>query len=217
MEIVEKLLASLVPDPEACRRRAEELRAAYPKDSPEKLAERIIGQAKLLLAAAGGGGGLVANPVAAAPLALAETGVVLKAEANMVGVVAALLEPSVLNDKATFATDVMAIVFPSAATQALREFTTRAGQATTRTLIRKYISKGVLKALQRFALKYLGLRLTQRAIITKTVPLVGAGIGAAWNWLEVKRVGRRAVQYYQEKPLDTPEPEEPDAPRGASA
>ncbi|GMU03899.1 hypothetical protein [Corallococcus caeni] len=49
------------------------------------------------------------------------------------------------------------------------------------TLIRRYISKGVLKALQRFALKYLGLKLTQRAIITKTVPLVGAGIGATWN------------------------------------
>ncbi|RKH61104.1 hypothetical protein [Corallococcus aberystwythensis] len=68
---LESLLASLVPDPEACRKKAEELRTAFPQATPEELAERLIRQAKVLLAAAGGGSGLVANPIAAAPLALA--------------------------------------------------------------------------------------------------------------------------------------------------
>lgn len=211
---LEALLSSLVPDPEACRQKAEELRSTFPDASPEELADRLIRQAKVLLAAAGGGSGLVANPLAAAPLALAETGVVLKTEANLVGSIVALLEPDVLKDPGLFTTEVLAIVFPNAASQALREFTTRAGQATSRTLIRKYLSKGVLKALQRFALKYLGLKLTQRAIITKTVPLVGAGIGATWNWLEVQRVGRRAVEYYRET---VPAPETPDTSEDAAA
>ncbi|NPC70985.1 hypothetical protein HPP05_14625 [Corallococcus exiguus] len=211
---LESLLASLVPDPEACRKKAEELRSAFPDASPEELAERLIRQAKVLLAAAGGGSGLIANPIAAAPLALAETGVVLKTEANLVGSIVALLDPDVLKDPGLFTTEVLAIVFPSAASQALREFTTRAGQATSRALIRRYISKGVLKALQRFALKYLGLKLTQRAIITKTVPLVGAGIGATWNWVEVQRVGKRAVRYYRDA---SNEPETPDTSEDAAA
>ncbi|WP_147445601.1 hypothetical protein [Corallococcus aberystwythensis] len=72
----------------------------------------------------------------------------------------------------------------------------------------------MLKALQRFALKYLGLKLTQRAIITKTVPLVGAGIGATWNWVEVQRVGKRAVRYYRET---SNEPETPDTSEDVAA
>ena len=49
----------------------------------------------------------------------------------------------------------------------------RASQGATKVLIRKYINKDVLKTLVRLALKYLGLRLTQKAIISKTVPVVG--------------------------------------------
>jgi hypothetical protein len=209
MDMYQQLVAGLVPDPQECLQKAEALKAAYPKDSPERLAERAVSQAKKLLAVAGAGTGLVANPMAAAPLALAEAGIVLRSEAKMAGVVAALLEPTVLQDTDAFTADIMSIVFPSAASQALREFTVRAGQATTKTLIRKYISKDVLKALVRFAAKYLGLKLTQRALITKAVPLVGAVIGAVWNWSEVKLVGNRAIQYYRNENIHEPEPGEP--------
>ena len=46
------------------------------------------------------------------------------------------------------------------------------------------------------AVKMLGIRLTEKAIAGKVVPLVGAGIGAAWNWVEVQAVGNRAVNYH---------------------
>jgi hypothetical protein len=128
-------------------------------------------------------------------------GYVLKEEAMLVGVVAAIIEPASLDDPDGFKADVLAILFPSAASQTLRAAAVRAGQATTRTLIRKYVSKDVLKALVRFAAKYLGMKLTQKAILTKAVPLVGGAVGAAWNWIEVERVGRRAIAYYLDEPL----------------
>ena len=42
----------------------------------------------------------------------------------------------------------------------------------------------------------LGIRLTEKAIATKAVPIVGAGIGAAWNCVEIQAVGNRAVAYH---------------------
>jgi hypothetical protein len=194
---IDELLVSLVPDPEECLAKVRKLRESYPGLSEEQLAHKAISQAKVLTAATGGVAGAVTNPFAMAPLALTEMGIILNREAKLAGVVAALLDPSVLKDEDAFAADILGILFPHAVSQALREVAVIAGKATTRTLIRKYISKDVLKAVVRFAAKYLGVKLTQRAIITKSLPLVGAAIGAGWNWVEVNRLGERAIRYYR--------------------
>lgn len=83
----------------------------------------------------------------------------------------------------------------------------QAGRQTSKVLVRKYISKNVLRTLVRWAAKYLGIKLTQRAIITKVVPLAGAAIGGGWNWFEVRRLGRRALAYHQGQFIEIePEP-----------
>jgi hypothetical protein len=140
------------------------------------------------------------------PLALTDLAIVLKAEGKLAGVIAAMLDPDVLNDADAFRTDVLAIVFPNAASQALRSVATQAGRATTRTVIRKYISRDILQSMIRFAGKYLGIKLTQRAIITKTLPLVGGLIGGGWNWMEIRLLGRRALKYYLSDQEGRPEP-----------
>ena len=43
------------------------------------------------------------------------------------------------------------------------------------------------------------MHVTEKALVSKTVPLIGAGIGAGWNYLELKAVGNRAVRYFQQK------------------
>lgn len=197
----ESLLRALIPNPEECRAKVRELREANPKLSPEELAQKAISQAKVMTAVAGGASGLVTNPLAMVPVAFGEMGIVLKREAKLAGVIAAILDPDVLKDQEGFATDMLSILFPNAVAQALGAFAVRAGQATTRTLIRKYISKDVLKLIIKFAGKYLGLKLTQRAIITKSVPLIGAVIGAGWNWVEVRALGARAIRYYQDEDI----------------
>ena len=50
-------------------------------------------------------------------------------------------------------------------------------------------------------------QLTQRAIITKTVPIIGGAIGGAWNYTEIRMVGKRAIAYHFDD--QTPEPGPP--------
>jgi hypothetical protein len=198
---IEKVLTALIPNPNECREKAEQLRTSYPKLAPEELAKKAVKQAKTLLAVTGGLSGIVSNPLAMVPLAAAEMTLVLNREAKLAGVVAALLEPEVLKDGDAFSADILTILFPGAVSQALSQFAVRAGQQTSKVLIRKYLSKDVLKAIIKFAMKYLGLKLTQRALITKAIPLVGGVIGATWNWVEVQSVGKRAINYYKDKPI----------------
>jgi len=194
----EEFIRAAMPHPDECRRKAAELREAYPELSDDQLVERAITTSKRWAAAYGVGSGIATNPLAMLPAAAADMGLTMRAEAHLVGVVGALKDPRSLDDIAGFHGDVLAVMFPNAVSQALREVGVQAGKATTRTLIRKYLSGNVLKAVIAFAAKYLGVKLTQRAIIAKSVPLVGAAIGATWNWVEVERCGRRAVKYHRE-------------------
>lgn len=194
----EEFIRAAMPHPDECRRKATELREAYPELSDDQLVERAITTSKRWAAAYGVGSGIATNPLAMLPAAAADMGLTMRAEAHLVGVVGALKDPRSLDDIAGFHGDVLAVMFPNAVSQALREVGVQAGKATTRTLIRKYLSGNVLKAVIAFAAKYLGVKLTQRAIISKSVPLVGAAIGATWNWVEVERCGRRAVKYHRE-------------------
>ncbi|MFO0646931.1 MAG: hypothetical protein U0326_11890 [Polyangiales bacterium] len=195
---MEDFIRAVLPHPDECRRKAQELRDAYPEAGADELVERAIKTAKRWAAIYGVGSGVATNPFAMVPAAAADMGLTMRAEAHLTGVIALLKVPSLADDTDGFHTDVLAVMFPNAVSQALREVGVQAGKATTRTLIRKYISGNLLKAIIAFAAKYLGIKLTQRAIISKTVPIVGAAIGATWNWIDVERCGRRAVKYFSE-------------------
>lgn len=190
------LLEKLFPSPAECRKRALELDAAHPQKTPEELALVATKLARRRAAAVGALSGLAATPFVMVPAASADVFVVLKTEAMLAGVIAAIVAPDGLNDEETFKTDILAILFPAAISNALQTLGVRAGRQTSKVLVRKYVSKNVLKAIVRFAAKYLGLKLTQRVILTKVVPLVGSAIGGTWNWTEVRRLGRRAIEYH---------------------
>jgi hypothetical protein len=198
---VQQLMSWAVPDPEDCRRVAEEMLARDPNAPRERLARELVRYAQKQAAAVGGVTGLVASPVAMLPAALADIAAVLKIEGTMVGGVAALLDPASLNDPERFRTDVLAVVFPAAASQALRQIGMRAGEQFTKSLIRRSAGKGGLETLVKLAGKLLGTQLTGKALATKSVPLVGLGIGAGWNWLEASAVGSRAMKYHTGHPI----------------
>src|SRR6185436_16274043 len=124
-----------------------------------------------------------------------------KIEGTMVGGVAALLDPDSLDDAERFRADVVAVVFPAAVSQALRHLGVRAGEQLTKNLVRRSAEKGGLETLLKLAGKVLGARLPTKALITKSVPLIGIGIGAGWNWLEASAVGRRAIAYHTGQPI----------------
>jgi hypothetical protein len=95
-----------------------------------------------------------------------------------------------------FRRDIIRNVFPGAVSQALRKLGVRVGEEATKTLVRKLASREAAKELTERAVKILGIRLTEKAVAAKTVPLVGAGIGAAWNWTEIQFVGNRTIDYH---------------------
>jgi hypothetical protein len=137
---------------------------------------------------------------------------VLKTEAALAGVIAALIAPDGLSDEETFKTDILVILFPAAVSNALQTLGVQAGRQTSKVLVRKYIRGGVLKAIIKFAAKYLGIKLTQRALITKVMPIVGSAIGGTWNWAEVRRMGRRALEYHKGSEISfDPDPTPPPA------
>ena len=190
------MLEWVIPDPEECRQLAAELRLEDPNATSVQAAQAAVKSARAWGAAAGATTGLASSPVTMLPAAVADVAAMLRIEGRMAGTIAALLDPESLNDPATFRRDVIRVVFPGAVSQALRKIGIRVGENATKALIAKYASRALMKEIGEQAAKRLGIRLTQKAVATKAVPLVGAGIGGAWNWIEIQGIGRRAIDYH---------------------
>jgi hypothetical protein len=200
---IESVLESMVPTAESCREWAERLRREHPAETPEQLARRAIRSARRSAAAAGAATGSVANPLIMIPAALADMAFVLRTEGAMSGTVAALFDPVALTDESLRA-DIVSILFPGAVSQALRQVGIRVGeqmgQRLSAGIVREFLSKDVARTAMRMITRHLGFELTRKAVLEKTAPLVGAGIGAGWNWVEVGVVGDRALHYYGKVP-----------------
>ena len=187
------LLKWVIPEPEECRRVAAELMLAAPDETPVQVAHGAVKTARKWAAAAGATTGLAASPITMLPAAVADMAAMLRIEGHMAGTIAALLDPASLDDETTFRRDIIRVVFPGAVSQALRKVGVRVGENAAKSLIEKYAGRALMKEIAEQAAKRLGVRLTRKAVATKAVPLVGAGIGAAWNWLEIQAIGRRAI------------------------
>jgi hypothetical protein len=201
---IESALESMVPTAASCLETARRLRSEHPSETPEQLARRAIRSARRSAAAAGAATGAVANPLVMIPAALADMAFVLRIEGALAGTLAALLDPHSLTDQDLRA-DVVSILFPGAVSQALRQVGIRVGEQVGQRLsagiVREFLSKDVARTAMRMVTRHLGMELTRKAVLEKTAPLVGAGIGAGWNWVEVGVVGERALQYYGKFPI----------------
>lgn len=193
---MQKILAWLIPDIDDCRKEAQRLRLENPNETAELHARRVVKESRKWAAGVGAATGLAASPITFLPAAIADAAMMLKLEGKLAGTIAALLDPESLEDPDTFRKEILRAVFPGAVSQALRKFGVRAGEQATKNLVRRLIGREAAKDVGERAAKLLGIRLTEKAIATKTVPLVGAGIGAAWNWVEIQAVGNRAVDYH---------------------
>jgi hypothetical protein len=193
---LDQILAWLIPDRADCRRDAQELRLSDPNATSADLARKAVKDSRKWAAAIGGATGAISSPVTMLPAAVADMAAMLKLEGKLAGTIAALLDPDSLDDEDTFRKEILRVVFPGAVSQALRKVGIRAGEEATKSLVRKLIGREAVKDLGERAAKMLGIRLTEKAIATKAVPLVGAGIGAAWNFVEIQAVGNRAVAYH---------------------
>ena len=196
------ILGFLVPDATACRIAAGELRKELPGRTRAQLARVVVFRAKRAAATAGAATGLASSPITLAGAAAADAAAVLKIEGKMAGTVAALLDPESLDDEEAFRADVVAVVFPGLASQALRAMGVRGAQRFTKGLLRGKVGQGLLKGVAKQAAKVMGAHLTEKALLTKTLPLAGVAVGGGWNWFEVGRAGDRAIRYYGHGVID---------------
>lgn len=200
-EKIHELLNWVVPDSQECRRAAMEMIARSPNTPRETLAKQMVRDAQKRAATVGGVTGLAASPFTMLPAAIADIAAVLKIEGTLAGGIAALLDPASLDDPEGFRADVLAIVFPAAVSQAVRQIGLRAGEQVTKALVRRAAGKGGLETLFRIAGKFVGAKLTGKTMLTKSVPLVSVGIGAGWNWMEASAIGNRAIAYHLGRPV----------------
>ncbi len=66
------------------------------------------------------------------------------------------------------------------------------------TLVRRYVSKNVLKAIQDFARK-LGFKILQRTILKYTVPVVSAAVGGGYNYVTTRTIGGIAKAHFKNR------------------
>ena len=193
---LQQILSFVLPDVDVCRRAAGELRLSDPNATAEEIANVAVKQSRKWAASIGAATGAVASPLTMLPAAVADAAAMLRLEGTLAGTIAALLDPASLDDADAFHRDVMRSVFPGAVSQALRRVGVRAGERATKAAVAKLAGRAGTKEVAERATKLLGVRLAEKAIASKAVPLIGAGIGAAWNWAEIQTVGRRAIDYH---------------------
>lgn len=135
------------------------------------------------------------------PAAIGDVAITVKLEVIATAKVAVLYDPDFFTDEEATWELLIPVFGINGASQLAQNAAIKAAQGVTREVIKKYLSKETLKQFQKVMLKYFGIKVTQKAVITKTIPVVGGVIGGTWNWFEVKLLRRRAIRYFQGKPM----------------
>ncbi len=98
------------------------------------------------------------------------------------------------------------LLVPIFGTRAASELAGRAvvqgGRQVTQRLLQGLLARGGAHQLRAWMLKHLGVRVTQRGVVTKLVPIVGGVIGGGWNYAEMSIVARRVRRYFEGRSIE---------------
>lgn len=200
--MIEKALEWVVDvDVPALKASVEALRDKHPEDDEQALAQRIYAKATWKAAATGVATGLPANPWTAAPAAVTDVAITLRIQVLATAKTALVYDPDFFDDDHAQWELLVPVFGINAASQMARELGIRGGMGVTRVAIRKYLSKTTLKQFKKLMWKYFGLKVTQKGVVTKTLPIVGGIIGGTWNWVEVRALRARTISYFEGRAL----------------
>jgi len=179
------------------------LRAQNPSETNAELARRLFATARQKATGVGLLTGLPANPWVMLPAAVADLTTVLRIETEAVARVALIYDPSFF-EAPDAAWELLVPVFGiDALSQFLRDVGVIGSMGLTRQLVRQYLSKETLRSFQKVMLKYFGMKVTQKGILSKSLPIVGAVIGGGWNFAEVTILTKRTIAYFENRPIAT--------------
>lgn len=172
-------------------------RNKYPHLSNRELAEKAFSKARLQATTAGFVTGLPSNIFMALPAATSDVAITLKTEVAAVAKVALIYDENFFKDEDAKWELLIPVFGINAGSQVARELGIRGGMGLTRATIKKYLTKEMLKQFKRIMLKYFGMKVTQKGLITKTIPIVGGIIGGTWNYIEVGSIKKRTIEYFE--------------------
>lgn len=184
-------------DPPAIAASVAAERNKNPEISNKKLASKAFSQARWKATTAGIMTGLPANPWIAVPAATTDVAITLRTEVYAAARTAIIYDETFFDDEDAKWELLIPVFGLNVGSQFARELGIRGGMGVTRAAIKKYLSKETLKAFQKIMLKYFGIKVTQKGVITKTVPIVGGLIGGGWNYIEVGRIRNRTISYFE--------------------
>lgn len=193
------LQAALDIDRESARADVRDARAKYPDKTNKALARMVVSRARWKGVAVGVVSGLPSNPLAALGAAALDVASVLRINVEMAVRIALIYDETYLDDSEPPYELLIPIIGGTLVGELAQKAALAAGKTLTKAAIEKYVSRGVLKTVKKASLKYLGVKITQKALITKAIPLVSGAIGGSWNFGEVHLVGGRVIHYFENR------------------
>jgi hypothetical protein len=188
-----------------------ELREKHRRGSNPELARRLLRSARWWATGTGFVSSLPSNPWVAGPAGLADAASVLRIEIALAARIALLYDEAFFDDE-TAAYELLVPIFGAKVVdEVLREMTLSGGMDISRQVMKKYLTTKTLREFKKIMLKVFGVRATQKGVVTKTIPILGALAGGVWNFSELTVVGKRTIAYFENEPMD-PEPPDSDEP-----
>ena len=191
--------------------RAEYFRRKYPGLSSDEIADALISVTARYATVAGGVAGAAATSTQLATLTTAGMTAPLFVGAigsEMIYLVRIqlrlVLDLSVVYDLRLDPEDpedvlmVFGYALGIAPAEMLGTVASKAAGGGTKTLVKKYVSKEVLRAIQDFARK-LGFKILQRTILKYAVPVASAAVGGGYNYVATRSVGRIAKAHFKNR------------------
>ena len=147
-----------------------------------------------------GGLGLPANIAIAATAIAAEAVLFLKMQLQLVAELAKVYGAPLNPDDPEDALVILAFAVGGGAAEEAGKFGMKIGGNLAGATVRMTIRKDVLRGLQSVGRK-VGIKILQRNLIKYTIPVASAAVGAAWNRVTMKSVGRLAKNHMRERAL----------------
>jgi hypothetical protein len=188
---------ALAIDPDEAKAYVATLSQRYPSKTRRELVEHMIRRARWWGAGFGFATGVSSNPWVAAPAAITDISAVLRTEILLACRIGVLFDPHLLDGPDPPYELLVPIIGGRAASEALGRLVASSGIGLTRKTIITVLKQSGVKPFKQAMLKYFGVRVTQRGVISKTIPIVGGLIGGFWNYAELRLVGDRIRNYFE--------------------
>lgn len=203
------------------RATAEYFLEKYPNCDADTIAKKLIGiaakNASLLggitaaaistdeivgfLTAGGAGIGLPANVAIAAASVSAEAVLLVRFQLQLIAHLGKLYGAPLDPDDPEDILTILAFALGGSAAEAAGKAGMKIGGRAAGLAAKNIFANDTLALVKRIAAK-VGIKILQRSIVKYTVPVASVGIGASWNYIATKAVGRIATRHFQQRIAD---------------